>query len=201
VTGWEETFASYEQTAALYADAQWGTRLTRQMDDFEAGLSGRLVCDLGCGPGRDVEWLAERGHDVIGIDLSPAMLCEARRRLPNARLVLGDARGLPLPTASMAGVWSCSVFVHFDRAGTTRALGEVARVLRAGGAFYLGLECGNKPEWRPDSRGGRRRFHFWQPDDLAVAIQAAGVRVTDQYIEHVDRFAFLTSHAIKRHPS
>ena len=92
MSGWEETLASYEQTAALYAESQWGTRLTRQMEDFEAQLSGRLVCDLGCGPGRDVEWLIERGHDVVGIDLSPAMRSEARRRVPEARLVLGDAR-------------------------------------------------------------------------------------------------------------
>jgi SAM-dependent methyltransferase len=98
VSGWEETLASYEQTAALYAHSQWGTRLTRQMDNFETGLSGRLVCDLGCGPGRDVEWLTERGHSVVGIDLSPAMLWEARRRLPKALLTLGDARDLPLLT-------------------------------------------------------------------------------------------------------
>jgi ubiquinone/menaquinone biosynthesis C-methylase UbiE len=145
VSGWEETLASYEQTAALCAESQWDTRLTRQMDDFEARLSGRLVCDLSCGPGRDVEWLTERGHDVIGIDLSPAMLSEARWRLPKARLMLGDARDLPLPTASMDGAWSCSVFVHLDRVGATRALREVARVLRLAARSTSGSNAATSP--------------------------------------------------------
>ncbi|HEY2331629.1 MAG TPA: class I SAM-dependent methyltransferase [Acidimicrobiales bacterium] len=196
--GEKETLASYDRTAPRYAELQWATRLVRQMHEFERSLAGNRICDLGCGPGRDVEWQTERGHDVIGVDLSVGMLAEARRRVPAASLVVGDATALPLATASVDGVWSCSVFVHLDRVETAEGLGEVARVLRPGGAFYLGLERGDAPEWRDDSDGGRRRFHFWQPDALATAVEAAGFGVTDQYVEQVDRFAFLTTHALKR---
>jgi trans-aconitate 2-methyltransferase len=53
----------------------------------------RQVVDLGCGPGNSTELLALRfpQAQLIGLDNSPAMLAEARRRLPRARFELADA--------------------------------------------------------------------------------------------------------------
>ncbi|TCK28799.1 trans-aconitate 2-methyltransferase [Ancylobacter aquaticus] len=52
----------------------------------------RRVVDLGCGPGNSTELLAARWPDaeVIGVDNSPAMLEQARARLPAVRFELGD---------------------------------------------------------------------------------------------------------------
>ena len=52
----------------------------------------RLV-DMGCGPGNSTELLSERwpSADVVGLDSSPAMLAEARKRLPGARFDTADA--------------------------------------------------------------------------------------------------------------
>lgn len=52
----------------------------------------RLVVDLGCGPGNSTELLVQRwpGAEVTGVDNSPAMLEQARARLPGARFELGD---------------------------------------------------------------------------------------------------------------
>ena len=49
--------------------------------------SARRVFDLGCGPANSTELLIERfpGAEVIGIDSSPAMLAQARERLPKAK--------------------------------------------------------------------------------------------------------------------
>jgi len=53
----------------------------------------RKVVDVGCGPGNSTELLASRypEGEIIGIDNSPAMLEEARRRLPNVRFEFADA--------------------------------------------------------------------------------------------------------------
>lgn len=52
----------------------------------------RRIVDLGCGPGNSTELLVERWPqaDVIGVDNSPAMIEQARTRLPGARFELGD---------------------------------------------------------------------------------------------------------------
>jgi trans-aconitate 2-methyltransferase len=52
----------------------------------------RLAYDLGCGPGNSTELIVERFPDaaVIGMDSSPAMLAEARKRLPKVSFEEGD---------------------------------------------------------------------------------------------------------------
>ena len=54
--------------------------------------TAKLAFDLGCGPGNSTELIAERfpQADLIGVDSSPAMLEEAKKRLPAARFEHGD---------------------------------------------------------------------------------------------------------------
>jgi trans-aconitate 2-methyltransferase len=66
--------------------------------------AARHVVDVGCGPGNSTELLAARypGSDILGIDNSPAMLEEARRRLPAIRFEAADAaRWLPAPEVDL----------------------------------------------------------------------------------------------------
>ncbi|HWG75272.1 MAG TPA: trans-aconitate 2-methyltransferase [Steroidobacteraceae bacterium] len=53
----------------------------------------RRAVDVGCGPGNSTELLAHRYPDaqLLGIDSSPAMLAQARERVPQARFELADA--------------------------------------------------------------------------------------------------------------
>jgi SAM-dependent methyltransferase len=99
---------------------------------------GDAVLDLACGAGRHAAALSWRGAVVTGLDLSLPLLRAAQCRAP-ARLIRGDMRRLPLRGASFAAV--VNLFTSFgyfdDDAQHAAVLGEVARVLRAGGAFAL----------------------------------------------------------------
>jgi trans-aconitate methyltransferase len=78
---------------------------TELLDDLARDfVGGGLVCDLGCGPGQIGAYLATRGCDVIGVDISPGMLRTARERHPSVRFQLGDMRALPLADASCVAV-------------------------------------------------------------------------------------------------
>ena len=57
--------------------------------------------DAACGTGRYAEYLAGRGHRVFGVDSSPDMLEQARRRVPSGEFLLGDLRQLPVPDNSV----------------------------------------------------------------------------------------------------
>jgi SAM-dependent methyltransferase len=60
-------------------------------------VGGMRVLDAGCGSGRYAEWLLEHGAEVVGIDMSPRMLRQARKRVgKRAELHLADL-GKPLP--------------------------------------------------------------------------------------------------------
>ena len=71
----------------------------------------RRVVDVGCGPGNSTELLVARypEAEVIGIDNSPAMLAEARRRLPAARFEAADAASW-LPQADVDLVFANATY-------------------------------------------------------------------------------------------
>src|SRR5215472_15701174 len=53
---------------------------------------GERVLDLGCGTGHLTAQIAAAGAEVVGLDLSPAMIDQARQAYPALRFVAGDAR-------------------------------------------------------------------------------------------------------------
>lgn len=96
----------------------------------------QVVLDVGCGTGLMSKHLVRGGREVVGVDLSPAMISRARvRGLPNARFVLGDAEDLPLGDAGFDAVLNLISFHHYP--DPSLAIAEFRRVLRPGGRLVL----------------------------------------------------------------
>jgi ubiquinone/menaquinone biosynthesis C-methylase UbiE len=132
------TVTAYQQWAAGY-DAEAGGGLFATDEPIVAQyLSGRkpgVALDAACGTGRFAEFLAARGHQVIGVDSSPDMLAHARRRVPEAAFHLAELDRLPLPDDAVDVIVCALALVHVPRLQTV--LTEFARVLRPGGDLVI----------------------------------------------------------------
>lgn len=123
------------------------------------GLNGRIL-DAGVGTGRNLPFYP-RGSEVVGIDLSPAMLARAERRRTSSpadvRLLEMDVTSLSFADATFDAVVGSFLFCTLPEELQGPALGELARVLKPGGTLRL-LDYR-----RP--RGGVRRFltRLWEP--------------------------------------
>jgi len=96
-----------------------------------AGLRRGVVVDLGCGSGIVSAALAHAGYDVVGIDLSPAMLTLARRRVPGARFRRGSLFDADIPRCvGVTAVGECFNY-RFDRGNTPQAVLRLLRRIRA----------------------------------------------------------------------
>lgn len=130
----ERASASYESAARL--QTQVAGELEQRVDAF--GFAPGVVLDLGCGTGRVTRALRRRyrGALVIGLDIAPGMLREARRHQRLWRRfarVCGDALRLPLRDASVDLVFSSLMLQWCEPLDA--ALAEVRRVLRPDGFF------------------------------------------------------------------
>lgn len=108
---------------------------------------GAEVLDVGCGTGRHAIELARRGYAVTGLDLSPAMLGEARVRAAGAgvavRWVQADAAAFDLPEGFDGAICLCEGAFGLlggsdDAVGQpTAILRNMARALRPGAGCLL----------------------------------------------------------------
>jgi SAM-dependent methyltransferase len=139
MTEWFEQWFG-EEYHALYPhrddeDARRAVALIRGVTPWS---SGDRILDLACGPGRHAAELERLGGQVIGFDLSRAMLRRARERT-RAALVRGDMRALPFRPASFA--LALNLFTSFgyflDDAEHRLVVRQVAEALAPGGHFVL----------------------------------------------------------------
>ncbi|HEU5058618.1 MAG TPA: class I SAM-dependent methyltransferase [Kofleriaceae bacterium] len=106
------------------------------------GARGRML-DIGTGPAHIPLLVADRLADcaVVAVDLSPAMLAIARRRLASSphrariELHLADARALDFEDGSFEAVFSNTILHHL--ADPRPVLREAARLLRPGGVLLI----------------------------------------------------------------
>jgi ubiquinone/menaquinone biosynthesis C-methylase UbiE len=92
--------------------------------------------DVGTGAGAVALALAPLVREVVGVDLVPELLDEARARAPeNVELLEADGRALPFPAASFDLVCSARTFHHTPRPELVVA--EMTRVLRPGGTMLV----------------------------------------------------------------
>lgn len=122
---------------------------------------GERLLDVPCGSGRHSLELARRGALVLGVDLTPAYLDEARRRgksQPRARFLRGDMRRLPFRGEFDAAVNLWTSFGYFPRYEQDLAVLEgVARALRPGGRFLIDVRDLDEVRRRPFLRHWDRR--------------------------------------------
>ena len=132
------TITAYQQQSAGYdAHAGGGLFATDEpvVAEYLRGREPGVALDAACGTGRFAEFLAARGHQVIGVDSSPDMLDYARRRVPEGEFHLAQLDRLPLPDDSADVIVCALALVHVARLEPVMA--EFARVLRPGGDLVV----------------------------------------------------------------
>ncbi|WP_129840236.1 class I SAM-dependent methyltransferase [Streptomyces sp. RFCAC02] len=154
--------------------------LKASIDAFADAVGGSgPVLDVGCGPGTVTAYLAERGLDVSGVDLSPRMIEHARRLYPQCRFDVASATELDLADASLGGVLGWWSLFNLPRDVLPQVLASFARALRPGGYFITATHVGDGDVTRTEAYGGvpvRWTTHRWRPEQLVDLIERAGLR-------------------------
>src|SRR4051794_4782604 len=103
---------------------------------------GARILDAGCGTGRVGGHLAAAGHDVVGVDLDPALIAEATSRHPGPRWQVGDLAALDRPERFDVIVCAGNVITFVAPSTRVEILRRFARHLAAGGRAVVGFGAG-----------------------------------------------------------
>ena len=123
---------------------------------------------------------------MTGVDLSPAMVDEARRRFPHLTFSVGDLNGLlrPPAAAGWGAVTAWYALVHLAGSELAPAVASLARVLVPGGWLALALHAGAAVHHAEElmDQPVDVDFVLHDPDEVVAAVRAAGLVDVEWYL-------------------
>jgi SAM-dependent methyltransferase len=161
-------------------DRIWSGRVNVQFADVVADLPPGRALDLGCGEGADSVWLAERGWDVVAVDISETALGRAKEaagtrgvtdRIQFVQLDLSE--DFPSGTFDLISSQFLHSTVYLDR---SKVLANAAAALRPNGLLVI-VDHGSAPPW-----ASKLDHHHEFPSAEEVV---AGMELSDDEFERV----------------
>jgi ubiquinone/menaquinone biosynthesis C-methylase UbiE len=208
------TARTYDRIAAHFAATR--AYAWPEVETFLDGRRGRVGLDVGCGNGRHTETLAAHADRVVGLDVSRALLAEARGRAADhgfdASFVHGDATALPVADDCVdLAVYVATVHHLAPRSRRVRSLDELARVLRPDGVAVVSAwatvhdrfadEHGDADvgfdthvDWTlPGGDTVPRFYHIYAPAEFRADLAASALSPVEVFVSSGNCYAVVTS--------
>jgi len=168
----EITIGHYDRVADDY---WYGTRnhdVSQNYEAFLEAIEGKPpfdILDLGCGPGRDLQYFNSLGHAVMGLDGSEALVSIARLN-SGCEVLQQNFLAMNLPECRFDGVFANASLFHVPSQELPRILLEVSNTLKSRGVLFCSNPRGNNEE----GLGGSRYSCFFDLDTWRDYVIDAG---------------------------
>jgi SAM-dependent methyltransferase len=155
---WNEFWAAYwriDHRHRIPGIFEWDGKLVDFIEHV-CGLEPRgRILDLGCGGGDQAKLFAQKGYDVVGIDIAPPLIAYAREQFEREGLVgtfvVGDMREIQYESEFDCCVILSGTFGFFGDEEDALLLGSIKHALRPGGKVFIMFLSANAPPRREAS--------------------------------------------------
>ena len=181
--------SAYDAVAVDYATT-FGDDLARlplDRDMLDTALAAARgdgwILEAGCGPAPAARYLSDRAPQLLGVDLSNAMLAVAGARNPSLRRAQADIRRLPLRDGCCTLVIAYYSLQHVPRAELGSAMVELRRVLGDDGLLVMATHLGDGDVQTDEFLGHRISTVagcLYHRQELIGLLTAAGFRLEDE---------------------
>jgi SAM-dependent methyltransferase len=165
----------YKDHFQVYHDRTFGVDPSSFLNTLTIHLeSGNTVVDVGCGSGRDILWLKNRGYDVIGLERSSGLAGLARTHTA-CRIIEADFETYDFTKLAADALLLIGALVHLPRSKFSKVLQTICRALKKHGFLLITMKQGKGTVTDPDGR----QFYLWQDEDLRNVFQSQNLSVAD----------------------
>ncbi|MEB4210753.1 class I SAM-dependent methyltransferase [Mycobacterium sp. 94-17] len=175
---WEERYSSVEKA--------WSGRVNPRLAEVAADLPAGRALDLGCGEGADALWLAERGWEVVAVDISATALqraaaaASARNMLAHIDFQRHDLNdGFPEGTFDLVSAQYLHSPARLERDGV---LQRAAERVNPGGVLLI-VDHAGPPPWAEH----HEHHHFAGIEEVLAALHLEAPGWTRLRTETADR--------------
>ena len=168
----EITIGHYDNVADDYWHGTRNHDVSQNYEAFLEAIEGKPpfdILDLGCGPGRDLQYFNSMGHAVIGLDGSEALVSLARLN-SGCEVLQQNFLAMNLPEHRFDGVFANASLFHVPSQELPRILLEVSTTLKSRGVLFCSNPRGNNEE----GLGGSRYSCFFDLDTWRDYVVDAG---------------------------
>lgn len=186
----KEIRCAYDRAAKKYAEDLYDELQSKPMDVkfldlfVERVNPNSQVAEIGCGPGEISAYLKIKGLNMLGIDISPQMIEEAKRLNPAIKFQVGDVFSLDFQDKSFSGVAAPFLIVNFSIDEIPKAFHEIKRVLLADGVFYFSFHTGNETVHVDDLFAEKNPldFYFHPVEKIQSILEESGFELLEWVI-------------------
>ena len=168
----EITIGHYDNVADDYWHGTRNHDVSQNYEAFLEAIEGKPpfdILDLGCGPGRDLQYFNSMGHAVMGLDGSEALVSLARLN-SGCEVLQQNFLAMNLPECRFDGVFANASLFHVPSQELPRILLEVSNTLKSRGVLFCSNPRGNNEE----GLGGSRYSCFFDLDTWRDYVVDAG---------------------------
>jgi SAM-dependent methyltransferase len=170
--------AFYQNLAQAYFEQTFGVDPSSFLLPFVRQFSpGTRILDVGCGAGRDMLWLENRGFSCVGLEYSPA-LAELARRHTGLSVIVDDFESFDFHEMYMDALLLVGALVHVPYERFQLILSRILRALKPQGHVLLTVKQGLGVQTIPDGRV----FYLWPKADLMPIFEDCGL-ICVEYFE------------------
>lgn len=178
----------YNQVAEDYAIERWDELSRKRIDqlllkEFASVNKDKGPCaDFGCGPGQTTKFLYDNGlENIVGIDLSPAMVKVAQRLSPHIKFESGDLLNIAFPSGYLGSALAFYAIVHFNHDQVRTCFTEINRVLKTGGDFLFSYHAGDEVVHfdKAHDKEIDIDLFFFKTEDIVQLLKETGFKVID----------------------
>jgi len=139
------------------------------------------LLEVGAGTGQDSAFFARHGLAVVATDLSAEMVARCRQKGLDALVM--DFSKLEFADEAFDAVHAMNCLLHVPNADLPVVLAEIARVLRPGGLFFLGVYGGSEGEGPADADDHvPARFFSWRSDEQIMHFAGRQFEIVDFHV-------------------